>query len=213
MKKLMFMLGVVAVAAGVQASVVKWQVTGIDPVAGDELANGYKVYCFCSAVHRIIDGQPTAYDTTLQQVYTALATAETWAKSNGASSDGVYVLQTLDTTDDGAGGYATSMTAWSTAQSKNVMKGATTSGNGAMYGDFFAIITDKEIGEATQYWIASADDVKFGTTSTGTITASLANSSAGWQTIGSPTPVIPEPTSGLLLLLGVAGLALRRKQK
>ena len=28
-----------------------------------------------------------------------------------------------------------------------------------------------------------------------------------------PTPVIPEPTSGLLLLLGVAGLALRRKQK
>ena len=30
---------------------------------------------------------------------------------------------------------------------------------------------------------------------------------------GGPTPVIPEPTSGLLLLLGVAGLALRRKQK
>ena len=28
-----------------------------------------------------------------------------------------------------------------------------------------------------------------------------------------PTPVIPEPTSGLLLLLGVAGLSLRRKQK
>ena len=27
-----------------------------------------------------------------------------------------------------------------------------------------------------------------------------------------PTPVIPEPTSGLLLLLGVAGLALRRRR-
>ena len=34
----------------------------------------------------------------------------------------------------------------------------------------------------------------------------------GWQsTSGGPSP-IPEPTSGLLLLLGVAGLALRRKR-
>ena len=35
---------------------------------------------------------------------------------------------------------------------------------------------------------------------------------SGWQsTSGGPSP-IPEPTSGLLLLLGVAGLALRRKR-
>ena len=33
---------------------------------------------------------------------------------------------------------------------------------------------------------------------------------AGWVAMSSPGP-IPEPTSGLLLLLGVAGLALRRK--
>jgi len=35
-----------------------------------------------------------------------------------------------------------------------------------------------------------------------------AQSSSGWQ-----TTQVPEPTSGLLLLLGVAGLALKRKQK
>ena len=204
------MLGVVAVAAGVQASTVKWAVSGVTPVEGDAAAKGYQVYCFCSAVHRIIDGQPSNYDTTLTQVYTSLATAEAWAKSNGANSDGVYVLQTLQTADSGSGGAAVSTTAWGTTASKNVMKGATTSGNGAMYGDFFAIITDKEIGEATQYWIASMDDVKFGTTSAGTVTATLANSSAGWTQIASP---VPEPTSGLLLLLGVAGMALRRKQK
>ena len=209
MKKLMVMLGIAAMAVGAQASVVKWSVSGVDPVAGDAAAKGYHVYCFCSAVHRIIDGQPSNYDTTLTEVYTALATAEAWAKSNGASSDGVYILQTLTTNDAGTGGGATSTTAWGTTASKNVMKGATTSGNGAMYGDFFAIITDKEIGEATQYWIASMDDVKFGTTATATTTATLANSAAGWTQIAAA----PEPTSGLLLLLGVAGLALRRKQK
>ena len=30
---------------------------------------------------------------------------------------------------------------------------------------------------------------------------------------GTPGPVVPEPTSGLLFLVGMAGLALRRKQK
>jgi hypothetical protein len=37
--------------------------------------------------------------------------------------------------------------------------------------------------------------------------SNLANTSGEW------TEAVPEPTSGLLLLLGVAGLALRRKQK
>ena len=43
--------------------------------------------------------------------------------------------------------------------------------------------------------------------------------SSSWQTIGSAggeggggSGAVPEPTSGLLMLLGVAGLALRRKQ-
>jgi len=37
---------------------------------------------------------------------------------------------------------------------------------------------------------------------------------AGWYTVGGEPPEpTPEPTSALLMLLGVAGLALRRKQK
>ena len=36
---------------------------------------------------------------------------------------------------------------------------------------------------------------------------------AGWYKIADGATPTPEPTSGLLLLLGVAGLALRRKQK
>ena len=41
--------------------------------------------------------------------------------------------------------------------------------------------------------------------------ASIVNNSANWQSFGSAGPIAPEPTSGLLLLLGMAGLALKRK--
>ncbi len=39
------------------------------------------------------------------------------------------------------------------------------------------------------------------------------SATSGWQTYTAPGPApIPEPTSGLLLLIGVAGLALKRKR-
>ena len=37
------------------------------------------------------------------------------------------------------------------------------------------------------------------------------NNASNWHSFGSAGPVAPEPTSGLLLLLGMAGLALKRK--
>ena len=39
----------------------------------------------------------------------------------------------------------------------------------------------------------------------------FSTATSGWQSMAGPSP-IPEPTSGLLLLLGVAGLALKRKR-
>ena len=48
---------------------------------------------------------------------------------------------------------------------------------------------------------------------TGDIWANNGNASAGYQGAGwYSAAAVPEPTSGLLLLLGMAGLALRRKQ-
>ena len=43
-------------------------------------------------------------------------------------------------------------------------------------------------------------------------TIALGMNSMTWTAIAAPTPPVPEPTSGLLMLLGMAGLALRRKR-
>ena len=43
-------------------------------------------------------------------------------------------------------------------------------------------------------------------------TVALGMNSMSWTTIAAPTPPVPEPTSGILMLLGMAGLALRRKR-
>ena len=49
--------------------------------------------------------------------------------------------------------------------------------------------------------------------SPGALALTTANFSSSGTIGGTPGPIAPEPTSGLLLLVGMAGLALRRKQK
>lgn len=64
---------------------------------------------------------------------------------------------------------------------------------------------------------SSYDVVGMGTTTTiMSLVDTTTYGAADWQAVGGDTPTpgpIPEPTSGLLMLLGMAGLALRRKQK
>ena len=81
--------------------------------------------------------------------------------------------------------------------------------------DFYAVFLDAATtGDATKFFITPSTLTKALVDGAGNET--LVNfgdlesaSAAGWQTIGSS---VPEPTSGLLMLLGVAGLALRRKR-
>ncbi|MBR3085127.1 MAG: PEP-CTERM sorting domain-containing protein, partial [Kiritimatiellae bacterium] len=62
--------------------------------------------------------------------------------------------------------------------------------------------TGMDVGEAQLAFDISSTTLKdIDTTGTG----------AGWYMTKAASPV-PEPTSGLLMLLGVAGLALRRKR-
>ena len=71
--------------------------------------------------------------------------------------------------------------------------------------DTFGIVVNSD---ASQYLVLDAKTVNV-LNAASTYTASWAgvnNTAADWQ-----TAAVPEPTSGLLLLLGMAGLALRRK--
>ena len=73
--------------------------------------------------------------------------------------------------------------------------------------------------DQTGYWTATGSGEIYTTSTEPTVAeVTMKNMTAGNMTLftGGPGPgpgPVPEPTSGLLLLLGVAGLSLRRKQK
>lgn len=188
MKKLMIALGLVALATvSAQAAKVKWSVTGVTPYGTDTDTSGYYVACFCESVNW----------TDNQDNKTSIAAATAWAASKGAATDGVHVLSTAELDETGSG---TTMTALSTMQ--NIWKNSTASGTKA--GDFFVVVFDSDdISTATAYMVSDVANIKFSPTASTTQTA----------TVGAGTwTAVPEPTSGVLLLLGMAGLALKRKR-
>lgn len=72
----------------------------------------------------------------------------------------------------------------------------------------YIVIFNSADATAATYYAATALDTKT-VPSSGNLqwTKEFATTTSGWQ-----TTAVPEPTSGLLMLLGVAGLALRRRR-
>ena len=139
--------------------------------------------------------------------YTAyLFTSATWtaAVAAGVSAttfDSAVAKSTSAFTKTTGGSGANTWTRWATGT-------LTWTDDGAASGDYYVVISD-----GSQY---AASDAIAGTAYA---SAQEAHTTAMWQiaankpalTSGSFT-AIPEPTSGLLLLIGVAGLALKRKR-
>ena len=77
------------------------------------------------------------------------------------------------------------------------------------YDTYFVVFNNSDAAAADKFAMVS-DPNKAYSGMDGKYTASGNFSGATWTDV--PAPVIPEPTTGLLVLLGVAGLALRRRR-
>ena len=194
MKKLMIALAAVAVAAGVQASSIDWSIgskSNCDPAnsskfIGNETAN---LLSFSSA---------TVADT----LYTALAAGE------------MTVAQAISTY--GIGAPATSTAAAGKTEGSIGTQKINGLSNAAGSTGYFAVIVasgDKFILSDTiekQYYLTG--DAQYGDETEAKFISGQFSKTADVRTGWTTPAAVPEPTSAMLLLLGMAGLALRRRR-
>ena len=192
MKKIMFMLGVAACAVGAQAATVSWALTGVNN--GGTGVDGY-AYVFSNKAGTYTT--PDALKTALSAITTASAMQKFMADNsltalNAAVSGGAADVSGVDLATSGLP--------------------AATSGT-----RIFAVVFDTPtITDDSHYYITpTSSGVKTpAATTTNNAKFTIADQAAATAGAGSwATVSTPEPTSGLLLLVGAGMLALRRKQK
>ena len=195
MKKIMIMLAVAAVAVASQAAQMKWG-SGTVYVPGSETTKLSGTY-----------GGTAAFISLTAAQYTDLTKAIADAELTSANDISKYLYNKYKDT-----------TATKTA---NFMNGVATITEGATYGvgdtAYGVVIYTAYDGKKVdgvwtgdQYFIANMGTATFESDSNITLgnMATQLNGTGGalsWQ-------AVPEPTSGLLMLVGLAGLALRRRR-
>ena len=189
MKKIIVMLGAVACAACVNAASINWTISNVYS-ASDTTAKASGIgYLFITENTSNVDGITI---TTLAAVQSALD-AQDWAMLASLSSASEEL--------NANGGIQTRPTGISSDFSSGTVSG-------------FAVIFDAEDMEsASNYYLVNegaTKSVSF-TSSTGAKNLAFGSQATATQTAGAWTAV-PEPTSGLLMLVGLAGLALRRRR-
>jgi len=192
MKNIMTALAVVAFAAAAQAASVDWTLSSKNTFMKQDgtAAKGMTVYLLNTAA--------TDYAKLVADLGTGAATAA------NVTSYGAYLgSATTGSTATGAGKVTTQ-----TATQASIVAGAN------VYGQYLVFDT---VGTDKYYYLSASatgkgyDGSAEYPTGTPLGWSSTTYASDNWTKVagGGDTP---EPTSGLLLLLGVAGLALRRKQ-
>lgn len=195
MKKLMFMLAAVAAVGMVQAASINWSTgTGVKGVKSDSDSS--------FGTSNAASGTLSIYVWLVSEsVYNATSTDKIW-DTYGTS------LGTATASKTGLGG-ATGGTA------KADGLDFSTEANTPYYGlVLVGLDTDKD--GTLDYYIANKATSNINTSGAGTAVSNLAKNLGGTGgtaiTGWTAASDVPEPTSGILLLLGVAGLALRRKR-
>ena len=197
MKKLMIAAAIVCAAACSQAAKVDWTLAAKDSIKLQDgsAAKGITVY--------LINTKAADYATLTADLATGKATA---ANIGAKDESGNYIYSAYlgeaatGTTNPGAGKITSA-----TATQDSIIAG------GDVYARFVVFDSNTDgnwyylSGEAPGKGYDGSQEFPTGTT----IQWDAGGYSAdNWHTVSS----VPEPTSGLLLLLGVAGLALKRKR-
>ena len=188
MKKLMFMLAAVAMAACAQAASVYWTCTYVAKGTENYVDNGLAFF-----VNEATLSQSDFLALTGKGA-TAISDALSGSYSYTGGSDGKYSVAK-------AGAVANSALGLSDATTDNSA--------------YLVIFDTATITDASNFYVT---EVKTFYTLSGTFSQQIKwgdqeerSSAAGaWKSVGGSA--VPEPTSGLLMLVGLAGLALRRKR-
>ena len=194
MKKIMIACVAVAMAAVAQAATVNWTIMNVyspsDSTA--KVATGsMSAWLFVTANTTDVTTIPT---TTMAAVQAVLDSGDLTGLASLSAANAV------NTTAAGSIAGATGLTGFSS--------GSLTA---------FAVVVDSAtLADAENYFLVSGGETKTATFTSATGAKPLAwgDQTSYTQGAGKWTSVatdVPEPTSGLLLLLGMAGLALRRK--
>lgn len=190
MKKLMIACVAVAMAAVAQAASINWAITNVyspsDSTAKVD-AGSMSAWLFVTANSTDV----TVKTTTLAAVQAVL---------DSGDLTGLADLAASHANNSAAAGAFTGATGLPTTFSSGSLTA-------------FAVVVDStDLASAQNYFLAGngAEKTASFTSATGTkqlnwgSQASITQAAGGWT-------AVPEPTSGLLLLLGMAGLALKRK--
>ena len=198
----MIAAAIVCAAAFAQAAAVTWNCGGTmlsgntedwDADGNTFAPNGWAVYLFDNATvdRATMLAALETKDSSVFSPYFADKAGITSIDASTGDYGGAFWVSNVAMTKDGSGnvnGYAIILDATTLDGAKNVF--VTDLLTAAVGGSDKADIYVTNYDEETSDWYG------------------LLNATEGWQNIES----VPEPTSGLLLLLGVAGLALRRRR-